>query len=444
MGSAFSSAISSIFYRFFSFCFPRFTNQNTREPLPDIEEGKGKPHVPTSGPTSSPTPKPTPKRRALLVGISYHHSQSDTWWPLENPHGDVDMFKDLLVRAYGYSADEITVLKDRPDFPNYLQPTRANMIRELKKLVADPGPGDKFTFFYSGHSDQQISFDDISVEEDGQDEVIVTSDIQRIVDNELNDILVKPLPNDTFLLAVFDTCHSGTMLDLPHHHCNSVYVPWLSKGVRATLTLQNNNVRHYAMGHMMGLSGLQGSAYPLPSIAGVIAYTDSNNRSPTDPLPSPCPRLKINTQVRESTDQSNRRWRSVGDSGAYRADVLSPTRYDSPVSNIKCDGWCKRDIFARRVALSLSACSDPQRAWEGPRGSLTTVLCNYLHKHPRPSYRKLMSHVNFALHENARELHAYTRKQRKDGNDFDGELDNFQEPKLSSLWKLNMDEIFQL
>ena len=43
---------------------------------------------------------------------------------------------------------------------------------------------------------------------------------------------------------------------------------------------------------------------------------------------------------------------------------------------------------------------------------------------------------SFALHENARELHAYTRQQKKGGNDFDGELDNFQEPKLSSLWKL--------
>ena len=30
------------------------------------------------------------------------------------------------------------------------------------------------------------------------------------------------------------------MLDLPHHHCNSVYVPWISKGQRATLTIRNN------------------------------------------------------------------------------------------------------------------------------------------------------------------------------------------------------------
>ncbi len=43
------------------------------------------------------------------------------------------------------------------------------------------------------------------------------------------------------LQAVFDTCHSGTMLDLPHYYCNSVYVPWQSKGDRRTLTMHNQN-----------------------------------------------------------------------------------------------------------------------------------------------------------------------------------------------------------
>jgi hypothetical protein len=39
--------------------------------------------------------------------------------------------------------------------------------------------------------------------------------------------------------AFFDTCHSGTMLDLPHYHCNDIYVPWISKGNRRTKTMQN-------------------------------------------------------------------------------------------------------------------------------------------------------------------------------------------------------------
>jgi metacaspase-1 len=110
--------------------------------------------------------------------------------------------------------------------------------------------------------------------------VIITSDEKIIVDNvrlhlnsslqrvsysltcfqELKRILVDPLPVGCTLLvgnflfrvcfriltccvlqAIIDTCHSGTMLDLPHYYCNDVYVPWQSKGERRTMTMQNIN-----------------------------------------------------------------------------------------------------------------------------------------------------------------------------------------------------------
>ena len=52
-----------------------------------------------------------------------------------------------------------------------------------------------------------------------------------------------------------------------------------------------------------------------------------------------------------------------------------------------------------------------------------------------------ISFSSFQLHDNALELHKYTRYQKKKatrgrGDDFDGELDNFQDPVLSSLGKL--------
>jgi hypothetical protein len=43
---------------------------------------------------------------------------------------------------------------------------------------------------------------------------------------------------------------------------------------------------------------------------------------------------------------------------------------------------------------------------------------------------------SFELHDNALALHEYTRHERKMATGFDGELDNFQEPELSSLGKL--------
>jgi ankyrin repeat protein len=87
---------------------------------------------------------PTPKRRALLVGISYHDSTSPMWEPLAGPHVDVENFRELLIcmyfipgsalatnlypDTYGYSPEDIVLLKDDPSFPNQMQPTRFNIV----------------------------------------------------------------------------------------------------------------------------------------------------------------------------------------------------------------------------------------------------------------------------------------------------------------------------
>lgn len=129
--------------------------------------------------------------------------------------------------------------------------------------------------------------------------------------------------------------------------------------------------------------------------------------------------------------------------------MFTQTRCASPEPRFVCDGWCKHSEVSHPNVLSLSACSDLQRAWEGPNGSLTTILCNYLKQNSYPSYGALMSHINFQLHDNALALHEYTRDQRKkahrgQGDGFDGELDNFQEPELSSIVRLNMEDTLQL
>ena len=115
----------------------------------------------------------------------------------------------LSLGSYGYSSEDITVLKDDPKLPDLSQPTRVNMVielcslspvigvdaylqlRELERLVAGAVPGDKFTFLCvsshphswnsnqltmlvsdvdSGHSDQQETNDGPEREEDGKDE----------------------------------------------------------------------------------------------------------------------------------------------------------------------------------------------------------------------------------------------------------------------------------
>ena len=60
--------------------------------------------------------------------------------------------------------------------------------------------------------------DDDDDEVDGYDEALCPLDYEKagkIVDDMINDILVKPLPRGTKLHAIIDTCKSGTVLDLP-------------------------------------------------------------------------------------------------------------------------------------------------------------------------------------------------------------------------------------
>lgn len=56
-------------------------------------------------------------------------------------------------------------------------------------------------------------------EEDGYDEVIYPVDFRQvghITDDEMHRIMVQPLSAGVRLTAIFDSCHSGTALDLPY------------------------------------------------------------------------------------------------------------------------------------------------------------------------------------------------------------------------------------
>ncbi|TFY56365.1 hypothetical protein EVG20_g8948, partial [Dentipellis fragilis] len=183
------------------------------------------------------------RRRALLIGIGY--GEAKEWPELFGTFDDVECFHELLRDTYHYHEDEITVLMDHGRLPKLLWPTEENILREMQRLVKDAAPGDQLVLLYSGHSDQQPTDSDLA-EEDGSDEVIISCDEKRIVDNDLRRILVNPLPPNCNFTAIFDSCHSGTLLDLPHYHCNQVWVPWLSKGKRRTKTMQYQMVRRLA------------------------------------------------------------------------------------------------------------------------------------------------------------------------------------------------------
>ncbi|KAK9371007.1 caspase domain-containing protein [Lipomyces kononenkoae] len=152
------------------------------------------------------------RKKALLVGINYIGQRNQ----LKGCINDVNTIAAFLVERYGYKYDDMVILTDDQINPRSI-PTRANMISAMQWLVRNAQPHDSLFFHYSGHGGQTPDLD--GDEEDGFDEVVYPVDYQmagHLVDDDMHDIMVRPLQPGVRLTAIFDSCHSGTALDLPY------------------------------------------------------------------------------------------------------------------------------------------------------------------------------------------------------------------------------------
>ncbi|GLB36836.1 putative caspase domain containing protein [Lyophyllum shimeji] len=156
--------------------------------------------------------KCTGRKKALCIGINYTGQQNE----LRGCVNDARRVRDFLTSHWGYQSGDIVILTDDSKNPRQ-QPTRQNMLDAMRWLVKNAQPNDSLFFHYSGHGGQtkDLNGDEI----DGWDEVIYPVDFKKsghIIDDEMHDIMVKPLPAGCRLTALFDSCHSGTALDLPY------------------------------------------------------------------------------------------------------------------------------------------------------------------------------------------------------------------------------------
>lgn len=109
----------------------------------------------------------------------------------------------------------------------YFHPTKRNIQAGLKWLVKDCKAGDSLVFYFSGHGLRQPDFDNDEL--DGFDETICPLDFKTagvILDNEINDTIVRPLKPGVRLHAIVDSCHSGTILDLSFIYNLKEYVQY--------------------------------------------------------------------------------------------------------------------------------------------------------------------------------------------------------------------------
>ncbi|CCD24979.1 Ca(2+)-dependent cysteine protease MCA1 NDAI_0E01630 [Naumovozyma dairenensis CBS 421] len=198
----------------------------------------------------------TGKRKALIIGINYIGSSN----ALRGCINDAHNIFNFLSQRYGYSPQDIVILTDDQQDP-VRQPTKANIIRAMQWLVRDAQPNDSLFFHYSGHGGQTKDLD--GDEDDGMDDVIYPVDFQNageLIDDDMHDIMVEPLPQGVRLTTLFDSCHSGTVLDLPYTYSTKGVIKepnmWKDvggEGLQAAMA--------YATGNRAGLIRSLGSVF---------------------------------------------------------------------------------------------------------------------------------------------------------------------------------------
>ncbi|EIN08223.1 hypothetical protein PUNSTDRAFT_134614 [Punctularia strigosozonata HHB-11173 SS5] len=430
---------------------------------------------------SLPAEDREPRRKALLIGIKYDSSgeqESPESGALIGPHCDVANFKQFIMEFYHYCETDIIIMQDDPLTPTHLQPSRRNLLHQFKALVEGAQEGDRFVLYYSGHSRQVENT--TGSEEDDMDEALVPCDDtghDEIRDNVLKQLLVDPLPVGCTLTAIFDTCHSGTMLDLDHVHCHNVYVPYIYKGERDASLIRNANARklaRFSSGRIISsqrrnaeeVESRKGSFQGLPATS--IKAKQLQWRNTMQIFPSHFAVPPILPEPVENTAPT-RAWTDPGTPSNIGTtfegmDVVSPTSPDfcitppsgifpgrltvadpnsdlpvpllspyiaqqpswllqdeaqrcmSPISeHFKCDGWCTPESGENKPrVVALAAAGDNHLTWDlAEGGTLTIALIDILKTKPEMPFDKLMTELSYRLYEMAQRVHQWSRDQYK-------------------------------
>jgi len=168
--------------------------------------------------TQMPNPQPsqcTGKRKALVIGINYVRHPDNAFRLMHCVEDALGMAK-FLCTNLGFTKNDVRIMTDEGN-PESL-PTKANILREMRALVDDAQPHDSFFLYFSGHGRQ---LKDLNGDEpDGFDESVCAvdycGDSRNATPSTPGLIVDDPLSALCCLIAIFDSCHSGTLLDLPY------------------------------------------------------------------------------------------------------------------------------------------------------------------------------------------------------------------------------------
>lgn len=305
-------------------------------------------------------------KKALLIAVRSVHKKG--FFPLQHAHEDAESLKCLLIDKFHYPETNVVLMKHDVKSPKHLWPSRANILEQIAKLVSNASANDQFFFYYSGHGNQVTCKH--HTETDGKDEVIYAYTGRYIVDNKLRKALVDPLPRGSKLFALWDSCHSETILDLDHYKCNKLLSGDAVRTPPKTFTERF-----------------------LPDFVSRPRTLPGTNQQPRPRGRAGNPSLTLNSILMRPQSPSSWLPRMfIDNSPSALRRVLSP------VSWFKCTGDCqKMDPEEQEAAhvVSLSACRDNEYAYDDneTRGTVTKFFIECVSQDPKPSLFTLLTHI---------------------------------------------------
>ena len=154
----------------------------------------------------------TTNKKALLIGINYNGTSSK----LNGCINDINSVSTLLTSKYAFKPESITKITDETK----QKPTRDVILASFAQFLASGVEGDLLFFSFSGHG--SYTLDRNNDETNGNDEMLISSDLKGILDDELKSLIQNNLKKNVTLFALFDCCFSGTVLDLKYQYLDSL------------------------------------------------------------------------------------------------------------------------------------------------------------------------------------------------------------------------------
>jgi hypothetical protein len=162
------------------------------------------------------------ERFALLVGVS-NYPALDPKLHLEGPRNDIPLIRSVLDRR-GFKPQQVTMLADGVSGAG--DPTRAAILGELDRIASSSKSGDFVFLYFAGHGSQMPADRNnpkVRSKPDGLHEIFLPRDVGKwedkagtvqnaILDDEFVERLDKMLAKGVFVWAVFDACHSATLM----------------------------------------------------------------------------------------------------------------------------------------------------------------------------------------------------------------------------------------